>query len=92
MLKILNPVAAARDISGASMPTVPSLAGLKVAILTNHWKSMDKLTDRMTRRLEEHYAVSAVRIYDVPINGAMAETVRKSVLAECQAAIVGLAN
>jgi len=92
MLTILNPVAAAADIDGASMPTVSTLKGLTVGILTNHWKSMDKLSERIALRLKEDYGVYSVRTYDVPINGAMAEAVRESVLAECQVAIVGLAN
>jgi hypothetical protein len=33
-----------------------------------------------------------VRFYDVPINGAMSDAVKAAAIADCDAAIVGLAN
>jgi hypothetical protein len=91
-MKILNPVAAPRDTEGGSAPAVPDLRGRTVGILTNHWKSMDRMAERMALRLRERYHAAAVRFYDIPINGAMSETVRGNALKECEAAIVGLAN
>jgi hypothetical protein len=92
MITILDPVAAARDNSGASAPLVASVTGLTVGILTNHWKSMDRMAARMAARLKERHGALDVRLYDIPINGAMKESVKHAVITECQAAIVGLAN
>ena len=92
MLTILDPVAAPREASGMSMPVVPTLDGRTVGILTNHWKSMDCMVERMAAQLKEVYRAAAVPVYDIPINGAMADQVRQRVIGECDAAIVGLAN
>ena len=91
-MKILNPVAAPRETDGAKAASVPELRGRTVGILTNHWKSMDRMAERMALRLKELYGVAAVPLYDIPINGAMSETVRQKALQECDAVIVGLAN
>ena len=60
MLTILNPVAAPRDAEDASAPVTPDLNGRTVGILTNHWKSMDRMAERMALRLKETYHAAAV--------------------------------
>jgi|SoiMethySBSTD1v2_1073268.scaffolds.fasta_scaffold1684481_2 hypothetical protein len=92
MLTILDPVGVPREGAGASVPVAPDLAGKKVGILTNRWKSMDRMADRMAARLKEVYGAAAAPVYGIPINGAMSDEVRRSVIEECDAAIVGLAN
>ena len=92
MLTILNPVAQPRDSSGATMPLIDDLAGKTIGILNNHWKSMDRMAERMRLQLKDVYRAADVRFYDVPINGAMAEAVKAAAIADCDAAIVGLAN
>ena len=92
MLTILDPVAAPREVSGVNTLVVPALKGLTVGILTNHWKSMDRMAERMALRLQEFYHAAAVPLYDIPINGAMTDAVRQRVISECDAALVGLAN
>ena len=92
MPTILDPVAAPRDAAGKSLPLIPVIDGCTVGILTNHWKSMDRMAERMGLRLKEIYHAADVRIYDIPINGAMTALVKQRVMSECDAAIVGLAN
>jgi hypothetical protein len=92
MLTILDPVGVPRQMSGARALVVPALVGRTVAILTNRWKSMDRMAERMESQLREVYGAVAVRVYGIPINGAMAEEIREKVISECGAAIVGLAN
>ena len=92
MLTILDPVAAPREAGGERLPLLESIRGRRVGILTNHWKSMDRMAQRMVDRLQQGYAASQVTLYDIPINGAMAESVKQRVIAECNAVIVGLAN
>ena len=92
MLTILDPVGSPREASGTSVPIVPTLEGRTVGILTNHWKSMDRMAAHMAAQLKEVYRAAAVTVYDIPINGAMTREVRQRVIDECDAAIVGLAN
>lgn len=92
MLTILNPVAQPHVGTGASTPQIADLAGQTVGILTNHWKSMDRMGERIALQLKAVYHAADVRFYDVPINGAMADKVKASAIADCDAAIVGLAN
>jgi len=92
MLTILDPVGEPRASDATKALLVPALEGRTVGILTNHWKSMDRMAERMADRLKEAYGAADVRLYDIPINGAMAGQVKQSVVAECDAVIVGLAN
>ncbi len=91
-MKILNPAGVARPSAERVLPLIESLAGRRLAILTNHWKSMDRIASRIRVRAAERYGASGVTLYDIPINGAMPEAVEQGVLQECDAAIVGLAN
>lgn len=63
-----------------------------MGILSNHWKSMDRMAQRVGERAKETYFVSAVRMYDIPINGPMTEETEQRVIDECDFAVVGLAN
>lgn len=92
MITILDPVAAARDNTNSITPLIPTVEGATVGILTNHWKSMDRMAARMAMRLKDRHNAAEVRLYDIPINGPMKESVKASVIAECRAVIVGLAN
>ena len=92
MLTILDPRGSPAGCPGRSLPCIPGLDGCTVGILTNHWKSMDRMAERMGLRLKEIYHAADVRIYDIPINGAMADAVKQRAISECDAAIVGLAN
>lgn len=92
MQTILNPLAAPRATGKNALPVIASLAGGTIGILSNHWKSMDRMATRMRTRLMQQYQLSDVRFYDIPINGAMSDAVRAAAIDECDAAIVGLAN
>lgn len=92
MLTILDPVGVPRETSGTKALVIPALAGCTIGILTNRWKSMDRMAERMAARLKEGYGAAAVPVYGIPINGAMSDEVREKVISECDAAIVGLAN
>ncbi len=92
MLTLLNPVAGPRPATDTAMPAIADVAGSTIGILTNHWKSMDRMAARMQARLPAVYRTADVRLYDIPINGAMDEKVKAAAIAECDAVIVGLAN
>lgn len=92
MIKILNPVSAPRDRAGQRLSTVPGFKGVRVGILSNHWKSMDRMTKMFGVRATTVYAASLVQLYDIPINGPMTDLTEQRVLNECDVAIIGLAN
>jgi hypothetical protein len=91
-MKILNPVSAPAGAGPTARPVVPSLEGMRVGILTNHWRSMDRMAQRMRLELQRKHRTLSVTTYDIPINGAMTATTERAVLEECDAAIIGLAN
>lgn len=91
-MKILNPVGAVREAAERPLPVIESLTGRSLGILSNHWKSMDRMAQRMATRARERYGVGVVSLHDIPVNGPMTETVEQRILDECDAAIVGLAN
>jgi len=92
MLTILNPVASPKESTDVLMPLMKDITGKTFGILSNHWKSMDRMALRMQHQLKEVYKVADVRFYDVPINGAMSAAVKESAISDCDAVIVGLAN
>jgi hypothetical protein len=90
-MKILNPAGVPRSSAERALPTMASLAGRRLAVLNNRWKSMDRIAARIAMRAQERHGASGVEVLAIPINGAMPESVERSVQ-ECDAAIVGLAN
>jgi hypothetical protein len=91
-MKIMNPRGEAAQGGKRALPTVPSARGLRLAILTNHWKSMDRMAERFRTRARELHGASAVEILDIPINGPMSAAVEERVVGDSDFAIVGLAN
>lgn len=92
MFVLLDPVAMPRAAAEQPLPLIPVTHGRRIGILTNHWKSMDLMAERMALRLKNVYRAVNVQLYDIPINGAMTETTRSAVIRDCDAVIVGLAN
>jgi hypothetical protein len=91
-MKILNPAGVPRSSAEQAFPALASLAGRRLAVLTNRWKSMDRIAARVEARIQERHGAAGVKVFAIPINGAMPESVERGVLQECDAAIVGLAN
>jgi hypothetical protein len=91
-MKILNPVGVPAKQHECVLPAVGTLEGLRVAVLTNHWSSMDRMAERFRTRAVERYAAAEVQLFDIPINGAMSEEVERRVRGDFDVAIVGLAN
>ena len=91
MLQILDPTNP-KKIEVASSLSIGELNGKTVGILNNHWTSMDAMADRMQNQLVEKYGASSVNTYDIPTASAAPDRVLEKVAAECDAAIVGLAN
>jgi hypothetical protein len=90
---IYSPVAPAPASKAIKLPPeVKSLAGVKVGILTNRWKSMDHIARYIAKVLPAEHGAASVRVEAVPINGGAPDAILDSVAAEVDFAIVGLAN
>jgi hypothetical protein len=90
---IYSPVAPAPASKPIELPPgVHGLAGVKVGILTNRWKSMDHIARYIAKVLPAEHGAASVRVEAVPINGGAPDTILDSVAAEVDLAIVGLAN
>jgi hypothetical protein len=91
-MKILNPVGQPAKQEVRALPALGTLEGTRIAVLTNHWRSMDRMAERFRSRALDRYAATQVELLDIPVNGAMSEAVEKRVLGDYDVAIVGLAN
>lgn len=91
-MKILNPLGYPRAARDGKALTLSSVRGIRLGILSNHWKSMDRIAERIVQQAPSLHGIGEMRLYDVPINGPMSPGVEQRVLAECDAALVGLAN
>ncbi len=92
MVRLLSPVAETRRPARQLAPPLEGLEGKRVAILNNGWTSMDVLASSLERHLKEEYGVKEVLHWDIPIARAASKETFEEVLAQADAAVVGLAN
>jgi hypothetical protein len=89
---VLDPTA---PVPGDRVPLPAPLAdltGKRVAVLTNRWKSMDLIAERLAKRLPAEYGAAEVLVETIPIASAAPESLLNSVAARAHVAVVGLAN
>jgi hypothetical protein len=70
-MKILNPRGDTAEGAARILPSVRTLSGLRIAVLTDHWTSMDRMGERFRACAVERYGAT-VELFEIPINGAMA--------------------
>ena len=90
-MKYLDP----RNVKPAgqvALPVAGALAGKTLGYLNNGWLSMSKMGTHMAEQLRTKYGVENIIYYDVPRAMGPPEGLLEEVAAECEAAIVGLAN
>lgn len=76
----------------STYPIVSSLAGKVVGILSNEWPSFDSMSIRFQEQLVAKHKVSKIIDYKIPRSCAAPDALLEKVVAECDAAIVGLGN
>ena len=91
-MEILVPTASARDVQRMKAGSLDTLEGKRVGIVSNGWRSMDAMSPRMAGRLKDQYGVRQVGFFTAPLNRPITADILDQVAAECDAAIVGLAN
>jgi hypothetical protein len=91
-MEVLIPTGTRRGASAAQALSVDSLAGKRVGIVSNGWRSMEAMMPRMEALLRQRWQAAAVSFYHVHINQAITPQELGRVVADCDVAIVGIAN
>lgn len=91
-MEILIPTASAGDVQRTKLRSLDTLDGKRVGIVSNGWRSMDAMSPRMAARLKERYGARQAGLFTVPLNRPITADILDQVAAQCDAAIVGLAN
>lgn len=80
------------DSGETSLPKLNGLAGKTLAIVSNGWTSMDRISARLVEGLKTRYGIGEVLLFTVPIASPGAPDVFNAVVDRADFAIVGLAN
>ena len=78
--------------NGTQLPTLSELSGKTLAVLSNGWTSMDRISVRLVDGLRSRYGIGEVLNFTVPIASPGAPEVFDAVVARADFAVVGLAN
>lgn len=91
-ISILDPTAPPPGDRLARPATVATLRGAVVAVLTNRWKSMDLIAERLARELPALHGAAEVLVETIPLAAEAPPALLDSVAARARVAVVGLAN
>lgn len=87
----LDPVSPNRD-KKLHVPAVGALQGKRIGFLTNGWSSFNAMGARIEQVFSEKHGIKLMQTYSIPTSCAPPEGLLEQVAAECDAAIVGMAN
>jgi hypothetical protein len=90
-IEYLDPVSPNTD-KKLFVPAVGELKGKIIGFLTNGWSSYNAMGAHIEEVFREKYGISEMRSYAIPTSCAPPEGLLESVIEECDAAIVGMAN
>jgi hypothetical protein len=90
-IEYLDPVVP-RKADSLTVPAVEYLSGKWIGFLENGWKSFSKISVRLEELLKHHHGIAGFRRYKISSSGAPPQALFDQVVAECDGAIVGLAN
>ena len=91
MIEYLDPVSPNLD-KKLIVAAVGPLEGKTIGFLSNGWRSYDAMGERIEQVFRERFGIAAMRRYPIPTSCAPPEGLLDRVAAECDAAIVGMAN
>ncbi len=81
-----------RKTDGLAVPAVGELKGKTIAFVENGWKSFLAISVRLEETLKAKYGIAAFKRYKISSSGPPAKGIYDQIAAECDGAIVGLAN
>lgn len=90
-MEILDPTVPPAG-AGIAVPAAPSLKGAVVAVLTNRWRSMDFIAERLAAHLPAECGAADVVVQAIPLASSAPPATLDAVAARARIAVVGLAN
>lgn len=90
-IEYLDPVSPNTDKT-LYVPAVGELNGKRIGFLSNGWESYNTMGARIEAVFRAEHGVREVKHYAIPTSCAPPEGLLDQVAAECDAAIVGMAN
>ena len=91
IIEYLDPVSPNTD-KKLYVPAVGALKDKRIGFLTNGWDSYNAMGARIEAVFREEHGIREVKRYPIPTSCAPPEGLLDQVVAECDAAIVGMAN
>lgn len=91
VIEYLDPLSPNRD-KKLYVPAVGTLQGKRIGFLTNGWSSFNAMGARIEQVFSERHGIHSMQIYSIPTSCAPPAGLLEQVAAECDAAIVGMAN
>jgi hypothetical protein len=91
IIEYLDPVSPNTD-KKLHVPAVGALKDKRIGFLTNGWESYNAMGARIEEVFREEHGIREVKRYHIPTSCAPPEGLLDQVVAECDAAIVGMAN
>ena len=91
MLEYLDPTTLKKK-SPLIVPAISELKGKRIGFINNGWPCFTKMGIRLERELRGRYGVAAMLHHQVPPSSAPKPGLLAKIAADCDAAIVGLAN
>jgi len=91
VIEYLDPVSPNLD-KKLYVPAVGALEGKTIGFLSNGWRSYNAMGEHIERVLRERFGIAAMRRYPIPTSCAPPPGLLDQVAAECDAAVVGMAN
>lgn len=93
MVDILMPYAEApAGRAGLGATRLSTLRGRTIAIVNNNWRCMDLIADELATVLREDFGAAGVREWEVPATQTLPDDTLEAIVAECDAAVVGIGN
>ncbi|MCC6534955.1 MAG: hypothetical protein IT531_20600 [Burkholderiales bacterium] len=74
------------------VPAVSELRGKRIAFLNNGWASYTFIGERMEEALRARFGTEVMKTYPIPTSCAPPPGLLDTVVAEADAAVVGMAN
>ena len=90
-VEYLDPVSPNTD-KKLFVPAVGALKGKTIGFLTNGWSSYNAMGAHIEAVFRERFGISEMRTYSIPTSCAPPAGLLESVVNECDAAVVGMAN
>ncbi len=90
-IEYLDPVSPNTD-KKLHVPAVGALKNKRIGFLTNGWESYNTMGKKIEQVFRDEHGISEMKRYVIPTSCAPLDGLLDQVAAECDAAIVGMAN